>query len=169
MTIVGKNLFDVGESKPTLNYKRRYKSPIFSFNIGAIAASSKAVLVFEDAKPAVKKYINLSSFNNLRIFNNSNSAILIHLNQNSETVVPVAAGTSEVIDKEAMGGVSSLLVEELDANAITASQVRIQVWKDRSDVDSIVTGIHETAFVEDFRGLSKIQSFLQGGKKGGAV
>lgn len=154
-----KEFFNLKPSGATMTYNRRYKSPPFNFsNSGTIAATEKKLFDFHRDDTTSEKY---GSFNNLRISNTSSSEILVYLNQNTSNVLSVPSGSVISADQEVIGGVTSILIENVGSSSITANQIRVQVWKDLQQIENVAANIHKK-FFGDFH---PFKAFLQGGKK----
>ena len=138
------------------SYGRKFQvSPLFPFsNSATISASTSSpnnvfLIDFELDNPdgyASASAFKYAPFNNLRIVNNSGADVIIYPNQRREQGILVAKGTSQNIDNQAVKGFSSVLIENIDTGDITAKQLRVLLWKDNVNTDSILKRMHNTLF-----------------------
>lgn len=123
-------------------YSRKFEvSPIFSFsNVTAIAVSSETILDFETLKPKSGKYL---PFNSGRILNNSDSDIIIYINQNRERPLQVPANTIQPVDATIFPSISSAIIVNNDTNEIPIGKINLVTSKDEVTVDLIAKRMHK--------------------------
>lgn len=140
-------LFNFSSGEIKTNYNRRFKSPVFSFrNTATIASNSFLLFDYHRDNTATEKY---GSFNFCRIANTSTNEILVYPNQDRNNGISVPAGVVVVIDEETVSSTSSLLIENVGSGTISASQVRIQIWKDRTNIQSMASNLHKKFFSQE--------------------
>lgn len=155
------NLFSFQSNGDRTNYNRRFKSPVFSFALNTtVTANSTFLFDYHRDNLATEKY---GSFNYCRVANTSTSEIIIYPNQNRNAGISVPAGTITTIDEQTVASTSSLLIENVGSSSITSNQVRIQVWKDRTDIQSIASNLHKRFFSNEPDPFTMKKSQITGG------
>jgi len=130
------------------SYERLFKSPVFAFNNGSntIAIGSFFLFDFWQDNPITARYKN---FNNWTFDNTSTAKLLLYPNQDQSQGIVVPAGQSKTISLGAIGGLTSLMVKNIDStNSVSANTIYLSVWLDRADLESAVHKIHEKAYKE---------------------
>lgn len=138
-------VFQNSQDTTETNYSRLFKSPHFSFsNSGTILTSAFKLFDYHQDTTRTQKY---GSYNNIFITNSSSYDILVYPNQDKTNGgIIVKAGTSQTFDDKIIPSTTSLLIENIGAGSITANQIRLTIWKDRTEFQNIVSNVHEKFF-----------------------
>lgn len=127
------------------NYPRLNKSPFFSFsNAAAIPTNTFKLFDFHRDNTSTEKY---GSYNNMSISNGSTNNILIYPNQDkSQGGILVGAGITKELDQRIMPSITSLLIENAGSGEIAINEIRLTIWKDYTELQSIASRVHERLF-----------------------
>lgn len=133
-------LSNFGANPPKSNYQRVFKSPIFRFsNASSIATSGRYLIDYYESNSSMQKY---GSFNYIRVVNNSSEDILVYPNQDTSQGQLIPANQTTTFDETVIQATTSLLIENVGSGTISASQITVHIWKDRTDVESIASNLH---------------------------
>jgi len=130
------------------SYPRRNKSPFFSFrNSATIATTLTYLFDYHRDNLRTEKY---GSFNNLSITNNSDEDIIVYPNQNkNEGGIIIPGNTEKSFDQRFFPSTTSLLIENVGSGTIAINGVRVSIWKDRTEIQTIASNIHERIFSDE--------------------
>lgn len=131
--------------KESNRYNRDYSnSPVFPFANAEILTGKEELFDFFRDKPAMEKY---GSFTNFNVVNVSSEAIIIYLNQARDRSFFIPASTSRTFSKDDIqGGVQSLIIKNAGSGTISASEIRLEVFKVGEQFEDVFQKLHKRFF-----------------------
>ncbi len=143
--VVTKKQLATQGDKESNRYNRDYaNSPVFPFVNAEILTGKEELFDFFQDKPAMQKY---GTFTNFNIVNVSAEAIIVYLNQARDRSFFIPASTSRTFDKtDLQGGVQSLIIENAGSGTISASEIRMEVFKVGEQFEDAFKKIHKRFF-----------------------